>query len=303
MPERVQIDGRNHYSSYLQKKEKYTSKPQEDYVMPATIKSEQTLQCCDRVFRSFAALKRHTVVNHKARKPISKRKRPTKVGFKRRVVRRVVQSSSESEEESKSEDGEAKESSDELPEVVDELDAELEDVHVAAMDMDTDQNSIGESDQEMDEPEKYEHFGIIGAVAVTGRQPKPSEFFIRYPKEPCINSEGWTSINSECLLLPTEEFESSLVNPPKADREALKWCNELEGREMFFRFGKVGCDYWYHALIGGYNSGSQEHEVKPSDGSKVLIVNLLKSKKSIMKAWRFVQEGEDVNTTLDELNA
>jgi hypothetical protein len=72
---------------------------------------------------------------------------------------------------------------------------------------------------------------------------------------------------------------------------------------MFFWFGKVCCDYWYHALIGGYNSGSQEHEVKPSDGSKVLIVNLLKSKKSIMKAWRFVQEGEVVNTTLDELNA
>ena len=72
---------------------------------------------------------------------------------------------------------------------------------------------------------------------------------------------------------------------------------------MFFRFGKVGCDYWYHALIGGCNSRSQKHEVKPSDGSKVLIVNLLKSKKSIMKAWRFVQEGEDVNTTLDELNA
>ena len=37
--------------------------------------------------------------------------------------------------------------------------------------------------------------------------------------------------------------------------------------------------------------------------SEVLIVNLLKSKKSIMKAWRFVQEGEVVNTTLDELNA
>jgi len=36
--------------------------------------------------------------------------------------------------------------------------------------------------------------------------------------------------------------------------------------------------------------------------SEVLIVNLLKSKKS-MKAWRFVQEGEVVNTTLDELNA
>ena len=74
---------------------------------------------------------------------------------------------------------------------------------------------------------------------------------------------------------------------------------------MFFRFGKVGCDCWCHALIGGYkfyDTGSQEYEVKPSDSAKVLIVNLLNSK-SIMKAWRFVQEDEDVNTTLDDLNA
>ena len=51
------------------------------------------------------------------------------------------------------------------------------------------------------------------------------------------------------------------------------------------------------------SSHEHEHEVKPGDDSKVLIVNLLKRKKSIMRAWRFVQEGEVVNTTLDELNA
>ena len=44
-------------------------------------------------------------------------------------------------------------------------------------------------------------------------------------------------------------------------------------------------------------------KVKPSDSSKILIINLLKRKKSIMKAWRFAQEGRGVNITLDVLNA
>ena len=51
------------------------------------------------------------------------------------------------------------------------------------------------------------------------------------------------------------------------------------------------------------SSNEHVHEAQPGDDSKVLIVNLLKSKKSIIKAWRFVQEGEVVNTTLDEVNA
>ena len=43
MPEHFHLDGKNHYSSYLQKKEKYTSTPQDGYIMQATRGSEQTV--------------------------------------------------------------------------------------------------------------------------------------------------------------------------------------------------------------------------------------------------------------------
>ena len=176
MPERFQLNGRSHYSTYLQKKEKYTSKAQDGYVMPATQGAEQTLQCCDRVFRSHAALQRHIVINHRNRKPRSKRKRPSKVGYKRRVAPCIVQASPRQVaaqlEEPESE------------EVEDDLDAELEDVHVCVAEMDQDVSAEGdEDDDEEEEAEKCEHKGIIGAVAVSGRQYEPSEFFIRYPKE------------------------------------------------------------------------------------------------------------------------
>ena len=74
----------------------------------------------------------------------------------------------------------------ESEEVEDDLDAELEDVHVCVAEMDQDVSAEGdEDDEEEEEAEKCEHKGIIGAVAVSGRQSEPSEFFIRYPKETC----------------------------------------------------------------------------------------------------------------------
>ena len=117
-----------------------------------------------------------------------------------------------------------------------------------------------------------------------------------------MNCGNWESINSECLLLPAADFQGSLINPPKTDRESLGWGSELKEKEVVFRYGKVGCDYWYHALIGEYNDGTLEHHVEPLDGSPTLVVNLLRSKKSLVKEWRFVQEGEDIETTLRELN-
>ena len=73
------------------------------------------------------------------------------------------------------------------------------------------------------------------------------------------------------------------------------------------RYSLVSWTDVYHVALrkeAEEEAGSQPpSKVKPSDGSKILIVILLKKKKSIMKAWRFVQDGEGVNTTLDELNA
>ena len=107
MAERFSVDGRAHYFSYLQKQEKYAQVPQEGYVMPATRGMEQTLVCCDCVFRSAVGLKRHVIKCHHDRKPASKRKRPSKVVFKRRVVRRVVQANPDLGEESDGEGDEA----------------------------------------------------------------------------------------------------------------------------------------------------------------------------------------------------
>jgi hypothetical protein len=149
------------------------------------------------------------------------------------------------------------------------------------------------------------NLGVIGAAAVTGGQSEPEEFFLRYLKETINNDKrctDWTSTNSECLLLPTKDFESSLVDPPKTDRATLGWSSEMKGRGVFFRYGKVGCDVWYHATVGDYDDESLEHQIEPVDGSAMLVVNLLKSKKSIVKEWRFVQGGEEVSTTLSDLN-
>ena len=43
--------------------------------------------------------------------------------------------------------------------------------------------------------------------------------------------------------------------------------------------------------------------VAPFNGDRALVVNLLQCKKSVVKEWRFVQEGEDVQDSLNKLNS
>ena len=141
------------------------------------------------------------------------------------------------------------------------------------------------------------------SLVVNKSHPNPSS--VNYPKSTvCKDSscDGWTSINSECLLLPTDDFKSSLLDPPAFDRESLGWGAEIEGKELLFRYGKRGYDYWYQATIGTYDGNSKHHEILPTDGTPKLDVDLLKCKKTIIKEWRFVQLDELVETSLDELN-
>ena len=56
---------------------------------------------------------------------------------------------------------------------------------------------------------KEEDNGIIGTVAVSRQDQDPHDLFVRYLKD---SIEGWTSINSEGLLLSVDEFEDCLVN-------------------------------------------------------------------------------------------
>ena len=303
MPERFQVEGRTHYASYLQKTEKYKRTAQKDYVMPATRGREKVHRCCNRVMLTAAAMKRHCVLIHRDRKPVSKRKRPTRVAFKRRVVRRKAATSPRGEATGADEPSDDKSSEEEEEEELedDELEEELQTVEVVAMVNKEDSESAEDSDDAQDV--KYEHCGIIGTIALTGGEQEPSEFFIRYPKSSCEDAgEDWTSINSECLLLPTDDFKSSLLDPPAFDRGSLGWGAEIEGKDLLFRYGKPGYDFWYQATIGTYDGSNKHHEILPTDGTPKLDVDLLKCKRTIIKEWRFVQPDERIETSLNELN-
>ena len=132
-------------------------------------------------------MKRHCVLIHRDKKPVSKRKRPTRVAFKRRVVRRRAaaspraeadessggKSSKESESES-SKESESESESEELEEE-DELEEELQTVEMATLVNEGD----NEESVENNEDEKYEHCDIIGTITLTGGEQEPPEFFIR----------------------------------------------------------------------------------------------------------------------------
>ena len=205
MPERFQAEGRTHYASYPQKVEKYKRVAQKDYVMTATRGREKVYRCCNRVMLIAAAMKRHCVLIHRDKKPVSKRKRPTRVAFKRRVVRRKAATSPRAEtDDDKSSDDKSSEEEEELEE--DKLEEELQTVEMATMvnEEGSEDSEIAEGSEDSESAEdcedaqdaKYKHCSIIGTIALTGGE--QSEFFIRYPKSSCEDAgEDWTSINSE----------------------------------------------------------------------------------------------------------
>ena len=53
-------------------------------------------------------------------------------------------------------------------------------------------------------------------------------------------------------------------------------------------------------IIGAYDGNNKHYEI--TDGTPELIVDLLKSKRSIIKEWRFVQPEESVDASLNGLN-
>ena len=60
---------------------------------------------------------------------------------------------------------------------------------------------------------------------------------------------------------------------PAFDRESLGWGAEIEGKELLFRYGKRGYDYWYQATIGAYDGNNKHHEILPTDGTPKLDVD------------------------------
>ena len=106
-------------------------------------------------------------------------------------------SDGKSSEESESEE-EAELEGDEL--------GELQAVVMATMVNEEDNKESVEDIEDHYQDERDEHCGIIGTIALelTGGEHEPSEFSIRYPKLSC---QDWTPINTECLLLPTDDFQ------------------------------------------------------------------------------------------------
>ena len=228
MPERIEIDGHKHYSTLLQKKDKYKNAPQNDYVMPAIQGREKIFRCCDRLWRFAAGLKRHVVLCHDrdGRNQKSKRKRPEPVGHRTRVVRCRVQESPEPQGAPSSGDEEMEASGEGTASDGEESDGSLQAEQAQNLDFEADSSSDEALEDELGDADvKEEHNGIIGTVAVSRQNQDPHDFFVRYPKD---SIEGWTSINSECLLLSVDDFEDCLVDPPTVTRESLS----LDGRAL-----------------------------------------------------------------------
>jgi hypothetical protein len=98
------------------------------------------------------------------------------------------------------------------------------------------------------------------------------------------------------------QAELDLIDPPTAQRDSLGWDARAEGKQILFRFGRVGYTGWYSGTLDAYNTESEEHVIKPCNGHPDLTVNLLRCKKSVVREWQFVQDHEDIDVSLDKLN-
>ena len=141
----------------------------------------------------------------------------------------------------------------------------------AGDDDDADEEAEDTSDAETEASEKYEHLGVIGAIAVEGDATTPAEYFIRYPKQ---ITEDWSSIHDECMLLPHEDFKYNLVDVPAVDRGSLGWDEQANGKDVLFLYGKRGMQYWYHAALSNFDASTLDHTVTPFNGDRALVVNL-----------------------------
>ena len=83
----------------------------------------------------------------------------------------------------------------------------------------------------------------------------------------------------------------------------LRWDEQANGKDILFLYGKRGMQYWYHAALSNFDASTLDHTMTPFNGDRALIVNLLQCKKSVIKEWRFVQEGEDEQDSLGKLNS
>ena len=89
LPERSTCaDGKLHYDTHLQQKEKYKTSPQVSYEKPKLKGIEKDLECCQSTFRFMSEIKHHWMLVHNGTRPATKRKRGEAVPFKRRVAPR-----------------------------------------------------------------------------------------------------------------------------------------------------------------------------------------------------------------------
>jgi hypothetical protein len=159
-----------------------------------------------------------------------------------------------------------------------------------------------DSDDE-NEGVKHSHKGVVGAAALTDDSASlPEEFMVRYFCE-CSQCPGpGASVQEECFLLELADFDT-LENPPSVARKDLGWDERAIKRRMVFLYGKLGYTGWYSGTIVGYDLASTQHTIKPLDGTGVFTIDLLKCKKTIVKEWRFLFNGEDPAVVCAELNS
>lgn len=154
------------------------------------------------------------------------------------------------------------------------------------------------ADEDSDEESiKEEHNGAIGAGSCVIDMTSVKDFMIHYKGEP------GTSIQENCYLLPVDEFENALVDPPSVTREALGWdmrVVEPVNRRIIFLYGKRGYTGWYPGVVSGYDNGL--HTISPSDGTDVIVEDLLACRPSVIREWRFLMDSENETEVCAGLN-
>jgi hypothetical protein len=122
----------------------------------------------------------------------------------------------------------------------------------------------------------------------------------------CVHSkpkEGRLEHNHEdCYLLAVNSFELLDGEIPKIDRVSLGWNESIVGKEILFLYGKRGMVAWESGTISSYDPAKLMHSVEPDDGTSTIKQNLLACKPTVFKEWRFVLEGEDIESACDALN-
>jgi len=133
-----------------------------------------------------------------------------------------------------------------------------------------------ESEEEDATPCAWEE--VLGGRTCAGGHPDLQLFTIKFKDY------------SDPYKIQRDDLESQCINPPKVDRESLKWNKHIVGRELVVYWKAVGYVGWWGGKLTAYNPKTKKHKIEWDDGDRPWQEDLLNITKA--KEWRFLLKGE-----------